>query len=61
MSYTRDRGSLTRPDDGLNCRDGDFSQLAGLTNRPRFRPIGLPLTAAALQPILESPETNERR
>lgn len=25
LSYTRVRGSLTRPDGGLNCRDGDFS------------------------------------
>jgi len=25
LSYTRIRRSLTRPDGGLNCRDGEFS------------------------------------
>ncbi len=66
LSYTRVRGSLTRPRGGLNCprsttQEVASRRLSGPSAQARFRLARLPLTAAALRPILESPETNERR
>src|SRR3954465_9264159 len=65
LSYTRDRGSLTRPGGGLNCpstaQSTAFQRLPGLANSCWFLPTRLPLTTPELPPILMSSATNERR